>query len=423
MADRNPAPVPGNPLVRFFTGGILPRTFAALGGRNFRLYWFGNVLSLIGTWMQNIARGWLVLQLTNSPFLVGLETTVAWLPAWFVSLPAGALADRLDKRKLLMAGQAALAVMAAVLAVLTFTGVVTIWHLLVVSGISGFIVAINSPVRHAIIPELVGKDNLLNGIALSAAAFNGARIIGPSIAGAVLGVIGAGGCFAINSASFLAIIIALAFVRLEHVPPPPDEESIWQRILFGLRFVRNHPDIRVLMLMAGVFASFGVIYLPLMPVFARDVFHAGARGYGIMMTAVGAGALAGLLTLATLSRTRHRGRILVGGTLALAALLLVYSFLRSFGAAIVVLVCIGFCQSTVASLTNTLIQTLAPDHVRGRVMSIFTMSFLGMFPIGSLVAGAVAQQWGAPASTILGGCAILVSLAVVNLARPQIRRL
>ncbi len=412
-----------NPLVRFLTGGVLPRTFAAFRHRNYRLFWFGNAVSLTGTWMQNIARGWLVLQLTNSPFLVGLETTIAWLPAWIVSLPAGVLADHFNKRNLLIIGQSLLAVLAMVLAVLTWTGVINIYYILVISGLTGFIVAVNAPVRHSIIPELVGKKDLLNGIALNGAVWNTARIIGPSIAGVAIGVIGAAGCFAINSVSFLAIIITLAFVRLEQVKPPATSESVWQKIAVGLRFVKSHKDIRVLMIMAAVFSSFGIAHIPLMPVFARDVFHAGPKGYGIMMASMGVGALTGLLIIATISRTRHRGWILLFGTLAFSVLLVAYSLARSFTAGVVLLAAMGLSQSTVASLTNTTIQTLAPDHIRGRVMSIFTLCFLGMFPLGSLLAGAIAQKFGAPASAMLGGCAVFISLVLISLLRPQIRRL
>ncbi len=420
--DGRPGPV-ANPLIRWFLVGVVPRTFAALHYRNFRLFWVGSFLSLIGTWMQNIARGWLVLELTNSPFLVGLESTIAWLPAWIVSLPAGVLADHFNKRNLMIAGQSVLAVLALVLAVLTFTGAINIYYILVISGLTGFVVAMNAPIRQSLMPALVDRKDLLNAIALGGAAFNGARIIGPSIAGMALAAIGAGGCFAINSASFLFLIVALAFIRLDPVPKPDGSESAWQRLVAGVRFVARSKDIRVLMLMAGVYASFGIVYLPLMPVFARDVFRAGPGGYGVMMAAVGVGALTGLLTIASIARTRHRGLILMGGSAALAVLLVCYSLLRSFPAAIVALILMGFAQSSVGSLTNTLIQTLVPDEVRGRVMSIFTMSFLGMFPLGSLLAGAVAQRWGAPASTILGGCVILASLATVNLLRPQIRRL
>jgi len=412
-----------NPLFRWFFSGVVPRTFAALHHRNYRLFWFGSMVSLIGTWMQNIARGWLILELSNSPFLVGLESTVAWLPAWLVSLPAGVLADHFNKRNLMIIGQAVLAVLAAVLAVLTLSGVVTIAHILIISALTGFVVAANAPVRQSIMPELVGKKDLLNAIALSGVVFNGARIIGPSIAGLVLGIIGAGGCFAINSISFLAIIIALFFVRLQPVDGPKETESVWKRIAAGLRFVKGHGDIRVLMLMAAVYASFGICYMPMMPVFARDVFRAGPGGYGIMMAAIGVGAVGGLLTIATLGRTRYKGRILVLGTLALGSLLLAYSLVRSFHVAIALLVGMGFSQSMVMSLSNTLIQTLCPDKVRGRVMSIFTMSFLGMFPLGSLLAGTVAQKWGAPAATLLGGCVVLLGLVVVNLVQPHIRRL
>ena len=189
--DRQPRP-DDNPLIRFFTGGILPHTFAALRHRNYRLFWFGSLVSLTGTWMQNIARGWLVLELTNSPFLVGLESAVAWLPAWIVSLPAGVLADRFNKRNLMIIGQSILAILAAVLAILTLSGAINIYHILFISGLTGCVVAFNAPVRQSIMIELVNRKDLLNAIALGGVVFNGARIIGPSIAGFALGLIGAG---------------------------------------------------------------------------------------------------------------------------------------------------------------------------------------------------------------------------------------
>jgi len=425
------SPIPSNgaergavgQLVRLFTGGILPRTFAALRSRNFRLYWFGNAVSLIGTWMQNVARGWLVLQLTNSPFLVGLETSITWLPSLFFTLPAGVVADHVNKRNLLVVTQSLFAGLALALAVLYWTGVISIGHILVISAVSGVIAAIESPVRLAIVSELVGRDRILNAVALNSAIFNAARILGPSVAGVALGTIGAGGCFAINSASFLAIILALGFVRLEHVPPEPTGETVWQRILAGLRYVGRHRDIRVLMVMIAVFSSFGIVYLPLMPVFARDVFGAGPGGYGVMMASLGVGALAGVLVLATLSHTRHRGRILVGGTALLGLLLIVYGLVRDFRTATLVLVALGFCQSSVASLTNSIIQELAPAEFRGRVMSVYSFSFNGVYPLGSLLGGTIAQKWGAPASALLGGGVVLTSLVLVNVLRPQIRKL
>lgn len=423
MPEDRRTPESGSPLVRFFTGGILPRTFAALRSRNFRLYWFGNSVSLIGTWMQNVARGWLVLQLTNSPLLVGLETSITWLPALFISLPAGVIADRYNKRNLMVIAQALLAALALALAILYWTGVIRIGHILIISALTGIIAAASSPVRLAIVPELVGRKNVLNAVALNSAVFNAARIIGPSIAGVALGVIGAGGCFAINSASFLAIIVALAFVRIEHAPPAPTGESIWRRIGAGLRYVGRHRDIRVLMVMIAVFSSFGIVYLPLMPVFARDVFGAGTGGYGVMMASLGVGALTGVLVLATISRTRHRGRILVAGTALLGLLLVVYGLVRDFRTGLLVLAALGFCQSSVASLTNSIIQELAPDEFRGRVMSVFALSFNGIYPFGSFLAGAIAQRFGAPVSALVGGCVVLASLVVVNLVHPAIRRL
>ncbi|MFO7639263.1 MAG: MFS transporter [bacterium] len=421
--NRDPRVEAGNPLLRFFTGGVLPRTFAAFHSRNYRLYWFGNAVSLVGTWMQNVARGWVVLQLTNSPLLVGLETSITWLPALFISLPAGVIADRYNKRNLMVITQALLAVLALALAVLYWAGMLRIGHILVISALTGVIIAFNSPVRLAIVSELVDRKLVLNAVALNSAVFNAARIIGPSIAGVALGTIGAGGCFAINSVSFLGIIIALAFVRIEHVPPAPTGESVWQRIAGGLRFVGRHPDIRVLMVMIAVFSSFGIVYLPLMPVFARDVFGAGPGGYGLMMASLGVGALAGVLVLATISHTRHRGRILIAGTTLLGLFLVVFGLVREFRAGMLVLVALGFCQSSVASLTNSIIQELAPQEFRGRVMSVFALSFNGIYPFGSFLAGAIAQRFGAPVSALVGGCVVLVSLVVVNLVHPGIRRL
>jgi MFS family permease len=231
-----------------------------------------------------------------------------------VSLPAGALADRFDKRKLMIGTQTVLALFALALAVLYWTHVLTIYHVLVISCLSGFAATMNGPIAQSLVPDLVGRKNVLNAIALNNTMFNSARIIGPAIAGVLLGTIGAGGCFGLNSASYLAIIGALWVIRLPPHAPHGPLESVWQQILTGLRFVRGHRDIRTLVILTAVFSSFGMIYLPLMPVFARDVFHSGAREYGVMMTCVGIGAVIGGLALATVSKTRHKGGILIVGT-------------------------------------------------------------------------------------------------------------
>ena len=395
----------------------MPATFAAFEHRNYRLYWFGNLASLIGTWMQNIATGWLVLTLTNSPFFVGLNSTVTWLPAWFVSLPAGAMADRFDKRKLMILTQSLLALFALVLAALYWTHVLTIYYVLIISCVSGFVASMNGPIAQTLVPDLVGRKNVLNAIALNNAMFNSARIIGPAIAGVFLGTIGAGGCFGINSASFLAIIGALWLI------PHRAEESVWHQIKEGLRFVRGHPDIRVIVILTAVFSSFGIIYLPLMPVFARDVFHAGAREYGVMMTCVGIGAVVGGLTLATISKTRHKGRILILGTAGIGIVSIALSLVHDVRLALPLIALIGFCQTSITSLMNTLIQTIAPEHIRGRALSVYMLAFNGMFPLGCLLGGAIAQRFGAPAATLVGGCAVLVSLGAVSVFAPGLRRL
>jgi len=402
---------------------FLPPTLAAFQHRNFRLYWFGAFFSLIGTWIQSIASGWLVLQLSNSAFIVGLNSTVAWLPAWFVSLPAGVLADHYNKRNLMIVTQTVLAVLALILAVLTWTGVVNITHILIISALAGFVVTVNSPVVQSMVPELVRGRDVLNAIALNSTMFNSARVVGPALAGVLIGIIGPAGCFGINSASFLAIIGALLLIRLDGPKPAKTGETVWQRMLSGLHLVRADSDILTLIIMMAVFSSFGIVYLPLMPVFARDVLGSGAGGYGLMMTALGIGAVAGGLTLATVSRTARRGRFLTIVTFLLSALLIIFSFVRDLRLALVVMVLMGFCQTTVASLTNTMIQLLVPDQMRGRVMSVYTLAFNGMFPVGSFFAGAVAQKLGAPAATLAGGSVVLASLITVSILRPQIRQL
>lgn len=395
-----------------------PKTFAALANRNFRLYWFGQMVSFTGTWMQNVAKGWLVLRLTDSPFFVGLDSAATWLPTWLVSLPAGALADRFDRRNLMLVTQSALATLALTLAVLTWLNRLDIYLLLTISLLSGFVVAANAPVTQSLLPDLVDRRDILNAIALNSSMFNIARIIGPALAGAVLTLSGPATCFGLNALSFLAIIVALRLIRLRQSVRAVATETLWQRITGGLRFVSRHQDIRLLVMLVGVFSSFGIVYLPLMPVFARDVFHAGPRGYGLLMTAVGVGALAGGLALATLSRTRHKGAILLFGTAILGALLLILSQVKTLTLATVILTVTGACQATISSLSNTLIQTMTPAEIRGRVMSIFVLCFNGMFPVGALITGTIAQHSGAPTAAMVSGGVVLASLVTALFLRP-----
>ncbi|MCL6465627.1 MAG: MFS transporter [candidate division WOR-3 bacterium] len=401
----------------------LPATFAAFKHRNFRLYWLGNMVSFIGTWMQNTAKGWLVLSITNSPFFVGLDSTLSWLAVWFVSLPAGVLADRFNKRNLMIVTQSALALFALLLTLLTWFRIITITHILLISGFAGIFVALNAPVAQTLVPDLVERKDVLNAIALNSSMFNLARMIGPALAGSILTFSGPAVCFGLNALSFLAIIIALFFIKLNTPPPPQSNEPFLRRVGFGLKFVKSHPDIRILMIMTGIFSSFGICYIPLMPVIARDVLNLGARGYGFLMSALGAGALTGGLTLATLSRTRHRGKILITGTCLLGILLLALSFVRNTNIALTLFVFIGFCQTSVAALTNTLIQTLSPDYVRGRAMSVFNIFFNGMFPVGSLIAGTLAQTKGAPFALFISGVVVLITLFTATAIRPQLHRL
>jgi len=373
--------------------------------------------------MQNVAKSWLVLTITNSPFFVGLDTALSWLPVWLVSLPAGVLADRFNKRNLMLITQSALAFFALLLALLTWIKVITIYHILVISFLAGIFVAMNAPVAQTLIPELVERQDVLNAIALNSSMFNTARMIGPAIAGSLLTFSGPAPVFAINTLSFSAIIVALTFIRLQKSANNNNRDPLWTQLVSGLRFVASHPDIRILIVLVGIFSSFGIAYIPLMPVIARDILSQGARGYGLMMTALGTGAVIGGLTLATLSKTRYRGKILLSGTFSLGLLVIALSFCRSYQFALIILVLIGFCQSSIAALSNTLIQTLSPDYIRGRAMSIFSLFFNGMFPVGSLIAGSLAQAKGACFALLVSGIVILTSLTVVNIIRPQLRHI
>lgn len=236
----------------------LPITFSAFKHRNFRLYWLGNMVSSIGTGIQNTAKGWFVLSITNSPFFVGLDSTLSWLAVWFVSLPAGVLADRLNKRNLMILTQSALAFFAILLALLTWLKLITITPILIISGFAGIFVALNASVAQTLVPELVEKKDILNAIALSSSMFKLAQMIGPALAGSILTFTGPAVCFALNSASFLTITIALSFIKLNTPPPPQVDETFLQRLGSGLKFVKSHPDIRLLMIMTGVFSSFGI---------------------------------------------------------------------------------------------------------------------------------------------------------------------
>ncbi|MHB0913543.1 MAG: MFS transporter [Armatimonadota bacterium] len=396
----------------------LPRQLAAFSHRNYRLYFAGMAISFAGTWLQNIAQGWLVLQITDSPLLLGVVSSVASLPVLLFSLWAGVVADRVNKRRLLIGTQTAALVLTFILAVLTLLGVVNIYHILVVGFLLGTVVAFDWPTRQALVIKLVGRKDLLNAISMNSAAFNAARIVGPAIAGAVIAGIGTAGAFFLNSASFAAVIVALLLMRIEDTPVS-DGATALESLREGLQFVRAHRMMAGLMVSAGAVSIFATPYAVLMPVFARDILKIGPAGLGYLMSAVGVGAILGVLTLSSLGDFERKGRLLLAGNMTFCGALVLFSFSRTVFLSLPLLAVAGWGLMVSMALMNTLIQMASPDFLRARVLSVYTIMIMGLSPLGSLQAGIVADWLGAPAAVSLA--AVLCAGIVVAMSPRFVR--
>lgn len=392
----------------------LAQSVAALGHRNYRLFWFGQLISLQGTWMQNLAQGWLVLQMTNSPFLLGVVTAVQFAPLLLFSLVAGVAADRVPKRKLLLATQSGSALTAFTLGILTLTGKVQYWHVLTLAALLGTINSFDTPTRQSFIVELVGKKDLMNAIALNSTAFNAARVIGPAIAGLAIGKLGIAPCFLLNAASFLAVIAGLAAIRGDdNARDRSQEEAVWKKIGEGLRFIRKTPVIKRTITLTGILSVFVMNFNVLVPILARDTLGQQAEGYGYLMSATGIGSFIGAVSLAFISSRGPRRKLLTAGALGLCLFQLLLAVNRSYSLALVLLALTGWSMITYVASANTTLQLNSPDHLRGRVMSVYTMVFLGMTPLGSLFSGALSQVGGAPLGFAAGSLIGLASTAAV----------
>ncbi len=398
----------------------LPRTFSALRHRDFRLWWFGQMVSLAGTWIQFVAQNWLVYRLTGSPAMLGLVNFVALVPALPMGLWAGSLADRFDKKRLVLIAQTLMFVQAATLATLTVTGFVQVWHVMALAFVFGVGRALDVPARQAFVVEMVGKEDLTNAIALNSTIFNIARTAGPAVAGLLVVAVGEGLAFVVNAATFLPVLAALLAMRTtsarREVKGPAHRQ-----IAEGIRFAGRNTFVWVVISMVGVSAFFVMPYSVLLPVFAKQVFRGGADIYGYLMTFVGLGALAGALTVASLGPKSPRGLLLSGANVAFAALVFSFAFIRTFWLAAAVLAAVGFCFVVQNSLANTLIQLNVPDRLRGRIMSLYFLVFMGAMRLGSLQAGYVARYVDARAALIIGASASLVWAALVAWRFPRLR--
>jgi MFS family permease len=383
----------------------------ALAHRNYRLFFGGQIVSLTGTWMQSVAQGWLVLELTDSPFSVGLTAALGSLGVLLLTLYAGVVADRVDKRRAVIVTQALQMVQAFALAALALSGHATVGHVMVLAAFLGVIAAFDIPIRQSFIVELVGKDDLMNAIALNTSVFNATRILGPVAAGLIIGPLGVGVCFLLNGISYIAVIGGLLAMRVPRSTFPVPRSSVWSGLVEIARFIRGSRLVRTLIALTAVLSIFGFQLITLMPVFARDVLHVGATGYGLLMASLGVGAMAGAIGVAVLSRRIAKGRTMLAGGAAFGLLVALFGRSPSLGAALVLGGLAGLAMIVNNALTNTMIQTAVPDGLRGRVMGLYSFVFVGMAPVGAFQAGWVAEHWGAPIALGIGGlvCAAAVT--------------
>ena len=385
---------------------FLPRSFSALRHKNFRLFWFGQIISLTGTWVQNVARSWLVLQLANSPFILGLVAFIGSVPILLFSLLGGVFADRVNKRNLILFTQSSLTILAFILAGLVYFKLIKVWQILILEALSGLAFAFDAPGRQSFVKELVEREDLLNAVALNSFIFNLARMIGPAVSGLLITAVGVATCFFVNGLSFLPVIIGLLFIKTQSLSP--EKGSYTQDIKNAFSYILANKEILFLILMVGFLSVFGVSFLTLIPVYARDILKVGVKGYGAMMSAVGFGSLFGAAILAVQGKNLRRGKLVLLASFSFAILIILFSCQRVFLISLFLLFGLGLCTIMQNVTVNTVIQEVCPDHLRGRVMSFYVMMFMGMFPIGSLFAGAIAQRLGAPIATATGGIIILL---------------
>jgi MFS family permease len=395
-------------------GETLASRFRALRHRNFRLFWTGQLISLVGTWMQSVAQGWLMHRLTSSAFMLGLLGFLQFLPVLVFSLWAGVVADRVDKRRLILVTQSSALVQAVLLATVVSTGVVRPWMVLALALFFGVFNAFDLPARQSFLVELVGKEDLSNGIALNSAAFNTARIVGPAIAGVLVATIGEAGCFWLNALSYLAVIWSL--LRLDLPPRAADEgeERALSNLTEGVRYALSVGPLRNLLALLGFTAGLGFQYMVLLPVYARDILHAGAQAYGLMVSAFGIGSLlSAVMMTRKLDRWDLRRNLLVGLTSAGIGMA-GFAWSRWLPLSLGMGFLAGFGLILYVASTNTLLQITTEDRFRGRIMSLYTLMFVGTAPIGALVSGLIAQHAGAPLATSFSATVLLLGALWVS---------
>jgi MFS family permease len=377
-------------------------TFAALRHRNFRLFIAGQLVSLIGTWMQNTAQGWLVYQLTGSKAMLGTVVAVGSLPMLLLSVWGGSVADRHSKRTVVVFTQIGMMLTAFGFAALVWSGRIQPWHILVLAALGGVAMAFDMPARQAFMVEMTSREDLMNAISLNSSIFNGARVVGPAVAGLLMAQVGMAWCFFLNGLSFIAVIAGLLLMRLPKFVPAAEPSSTGRHMLEGFAYVAGHRRVRILLLLFAVMGMFGWSYSVLLPAYARDILHIGESGYGALLSANGLGALLGALAVATYGHRVRPRRMVFGGLWVFSAMLVLLAVVRSFPVALACMAVGGFGMLLYIATTNTLIQTSVSDAMRGRVMGIWALVFGGMLPFGGLESGLLSQAIGVPWTVAAG---------------------
>jgi MFS family permease len=395
-------------------------TLRALRHRNFQLFFGGQIISLTGTWMQSVAQAWLVYRLTKSSFLLGAVGFASQIPVFLLAPLGGAAADRLNRHRLITTTQTLSMALAAILAWLTLSHREQVPQIFVLAALLGMVNAFDIPGRQSFLVDMVGKEDLMNAIALNSSIFNGARVIGPAVAAILVAKIGEGWCFALNAVSYIAVIAGLLLMKV-HCDLRVSKNSPFEDIVEGFRWVNRTKVIRALLLLIGLVSLVGMPYTVLMPVFADQILHRGASGLGMLMGATGVGALIGALTLASKKGITGLGRWVMLTCASFGVSIIAFSFSRNFWLSVVLLLPAGFSMMLQMACSNTLIQTMVPDQLRGRVMSLYSMMFMGMAPIGALLGGWLAHHTGAPLTVAIGGIASIAGAVWFGRQLPAMR--
>ena len=403
---------------------VVPTRFRAMQHRNFQLFIAGQLISLIGTWMQTTAQLWLVYKLTGSAALLGVFGFASQVPMLFLSSLGGYVGDRYDRQRGVIATQTVSMILAFVLAGLTLTNLIREWELIVIAFLVGVVNAFDVPIRQAFFVQMVGKKDLPNAIALNSSIFNGARVVGPAIAGFAIAWVGEGWCFFLNGLSFVAVIVALLLMRIERVEMKPTTESPLKSFMQGFHFAMSDRPVRSALLLLSVLSIFGLQYSVFMPIYAQDILKGNARTLGFLMSSAGVGAVLGALHFAARKHYKGLARWIAWTSSTCAVCLILFSQARIYWECVVVLFVVGFAATSQMAATNTLIQNRVPDELRSRVMAVYATMFMGVQPIGALIAGGIAKHFGAPltltvfGSLMLAGSLVFISRVLMRLGQP-----